>query len=104
MRNLVRYRRHSRHRWTCRWVAPVANDPEQTCIMGSSSRRFGAVRAKIEVLMAELAPDPCPIAPIHRPPDESRNSGILRGRVVNQAGRRDLQSPATRIAPSEYGR
>src|SRR5260221_14712257 len=32
MRNLVRFRRHSGHGWTCRWVAPVANDPERTCI------------------------------------------------------------------------
>jgi hypothetical protein len=26
----VRFRRHSGHGWTCRWVAPVANDPERT--------------------------------------------------------------------------
>jgi hypothetical protein len=25
-----RYRRHSGHGWTCRWVAPVANDPIRT--------------------------------------------------------------------------
>ena len=25
-----RYRRHSGHGWTCRWVAPVANDPQRS--------------------------------------------------------------------------
>jgi transposase InsO family protein len=30
MRNLVRFRRHSGHGWTCRWVAPVANDPKRS--------------------------------------------------------------------------
>jgi hypothetical protein len=30
---LVRYRRHSGHGWTCRWVAPVANDPKQKSLL-----------------------------------------------------------------------
>ena len=55
-------------------------------------------------LMAKLPPDLCPIAPIHRSPDASRNSEILGGRAVSRAGHRVLQFPATRIALSAYGR
>jgi hypothetical protein len=42
MRNLVRYRRDSGQGWTCRWVAPVANDPERTSVLDKQAAEHGA--------------------------------------------------------------
>jgi hypothetical protein len=36
----ISFRRHSGHGWTCRWVAPAANDPERTLVRQPNTSRL----------------------------------------------------------------